>query len=913
MAITDYPGPITGIPDPTEYGDISSLPKGQVLPFVVQEHLARKAGKHYDVRLGSDNMFSWATKKGLPQPGELQALYQTPLHEESYMHFEGSLPKGMYGAGKVRPVDKGSVVVHKAEPNKVIFTTAHARNPQTYVMIRTGTKPTDWLVRNLNPKSLEDFAGPGVSFEKEHYKSVPTSEIEKHYDPKKTFSEKIDGARMLLKLKRHHVEAASYRPSVTGAAIMHTSRLQLPRDLNIPANLVGSTLVGETYGERVGEKTAAGERLGWLERLPKIQVDAIKAGLRAALDPASRMSPQVRSNILDRYPQFKAKIQPAAPMVQPAPPVKVGEYRDSRSLKKLIEHLRGAAPAEPIDNKAAPQSDSAMLTGSDAPRVGQGIKMGAVNLDNVLQRLQEKMNREKQPAVMAGSACEKYADAESLGKSVVSSLPSGINIASVRGEFVRNNYDLDFARSGHHYRYPFIPENEVWVEKMQSKLDKKMAVQHALIERSCVTDLGMTLEQADQKATNAERFLRKHHGGLTKGHNKYATINGEWTEPPVAKHPIDVKDTQPKRPKPVQPDTRKMLQDKVAGLLGAAKKAHDGSFGASPESNVTHMDITFGLDTKRLKPDEIRKAISEGKMKGICSMKHVVKKADAIPPQELGGILNASLAESLRKQKEQKVQLRTAVFNILSHGKKPVGSEVPYPERIKMIQEIMGHLPKEQFHMPEMATTPESQKALFEAIQAGKNRRTTEGVVAWPETGVPTKFKFMPESDVVIRGTFPGAGKYEGTGVGGFEYSLPGKTDVLGRVGTGLSDELRREMFKSPEAYVGRTARIHSMGQFPSGAHRAPGLIAMHEDIPQDKAAAVDLNKAVDQALALSRNKKMNLNFALMQTLGDRKLVGQAARVARERRMPTTGLLDTLKKAIPAEPVAKQMSLPGFE
>jgi hypothetical protein len=40
-------------------------------------------------------------------------------------------------------------------------------------------------------------------------------------------------------------------------------------------------------------------------------------------------------------------------------------------------------------------------------------------------------------------------------------------------------------------------------------------------------------------------------------------------------------------------------------------------------------------------------------------------------------------------------------------------------------------------------------------------------------------------------------------------------------------------MWNDPEAFVGRVARIHSQEQFPSGAWRAPALIALHEDYPR--------------------------------------------------------------------------------
>lgn len=90
--------------------------------------------------------------------------------------------------------------------------------------------------------------------------------------------------------------------------------------------------------------------------------------------------------------------------------------------------------------------------------------------------------------------------------------------------------------------------------------------------------------------------------------------------------------------------------------------------------------------------------------------------------------------------------------------------------------------------------------------------------------------KFTNENDVYIRDTYPGEGKYFKSGVGGIKYSTNPEGPIVGSVGTGLSDELRRQMFKNPEEFIGRVARIRSQGQFESGAHRAPSLIALHED-----------------------------------------------------------------------------------
>ncbi len=98
----------------------------------------------------------------------------------------------------------------------------------------------------------------------------------------------------------------------------------------------------------------------------------------------------------------------------------------------------------------------------------------------------------------------------------------------------------------------------------------------------------------------------------------------------------------------------------------------------------------------------------------------------------------------------------------------------------------------------------------------------------------------MAERDVWIREIMPGSGRLEGKGAGGFKYSLSPDGPPVGEVGSGLSEDLRHELWSDPKAYLGRMARVRSQGAFPSGALRAPSLIALHEDYPLAKAAESD-------------------------------------------------------------------------
>jgi DNA ligase D-like protein (predicted 3'-phosphoesterase) len=106
------------------------------LVYVIQKHQASHL--HYDLRLEKKGVLkSWAIPKDPPQEEGIRRLaVETEDHPLGYEDFEGVIPEGEYGAGRVEIWDKGTYQEEEAGPAKKVLAIKGRRLNGRYGLIK---------------------------------------------------------------------------------------------------------------------------------------------------------------------------------------------------------------------------------------------------------------------------------------------------------------------------------------------------------------------------------------------------------------------------------------------------------------------------------------------------------------------------------------------------------------------------------------------------------------------------------------------------------------------------------------------------------------------------------------------------------------------------------------------------------
>ena len=100
------------------------------------------------------------------------------------------------------------------------------------------------------------------------------------------------------------------------------------------------------------------------------------------------------------------------------------------------------------------------------------------------------------------------AKSTSASKKIASEVLDTVKVVHVNGNEARKK-NIEFALGGNHYRYNFIPKDEVWLEHpTKNKNDQIANTTHEIVERLLCKEKGMSYEPAHEIASKVERTLR---------------------------------------------------------------------------------------------------------------------------------------------------------------------------------------------------------------------------------------------------------------------------------------------------------------------------------------------------------------------------------------------------------------------
>lgn len=229
--------------------------EGETWRLNIQEHVADKAGLHYDLRLnptGSGDALSWAVRTtGLPSPGQKVLAVEQPTHAKSYMGWSGKIPEG-YGAGEVKSIIDDQVEILKSSPDQIEFVMHSSQIPQRFMLKRTSGR--DWLFYNYTAtdsnKLIPDY--------KPSYQEISMGDVHT-IDENEVLSPKIDGAHNTIILRpEKRIDLYSYRKSKrSNERIDHSYKTDFYK-IRSPKDLGTTVLRGELYMPGQSATTIAG-------------------------------------------------------------------------------------------------------------------------------------------------------------------------------------------------------------------------------------------------------------------------------------------------------------------------------------------------------------------------------------------------------------------------------------------------------------------------------------------------------------------------------------------------------------------------------------------------------------------------------------------------------------------------------
>lgn len=89
----------------------------------------------------------------------------------------------------------------------------------------------------------------------------------------------------------------------------------------------------------------------------------------------------------------------------------------------------------------------------------------------------------------------------------------GLEVWVVDGAYIRGHLDEESTNFGQHFRYPYIPKDELWIDHEADEDEQRFFIDHLLVEHRLMSQ-GTPYDKALEQADREERRERRRAGDL---------------------------------------------------------------------------------------------------------------------------------------------------------------------------------------------------------------------------------------------------------------------------------------------------------------------------------------------------------------------------------------------------------------
>ena len=112
-----------------------------ITEYIIHQHNAIRAGKHYDLRIKYKNKNALASfalpKAKFPSVGERLLVVRTPDHGVSWLGPHAPIPEGNYGAGTFDVVQSGDMMVYGWSNKLITFSIKGKKINGKFTIVKT--------------------------------------------------------------------------------------------------------------------------------------------------------------------------------------------------------------------------------------------------------------------------------------------------------------------------------------------------------------------------------------------------------------------------------------------------------------------------------------------------------------------------------------------------------------------------------------------------------------------------------------------------------------------------------------------------------------------------------------------------------------------------------------------------------